>query len=100
MQTEEMAGSSYKPPDPRRQLSARVLGSIHDKIAFIQKAWRERAKSQGIDPDEISTAYVVEHLLATASDDEMSQWGIEWPISDEAAAKVLREIREDSKKQH
>lgn len=98
MQTEEMS-SSYRPPDPRKQLSARIRGSIHAKLAVIVEMWRERAKANGADEDEIDLTYVVDHLLADKTDEELTQWG-GMPSTPEQRAEMIKAVRSASKKHH
>lgn len=89
METE--LSSSYRAPDPKKQLSARVRGSIHTKIDFIVECWRARAKGTNADVEEINATYVVDHLLADKTDEELQQFG-GWPKDAEAKAKLLKDL--------
>lgn len=101
METE--LSSSYRAPDPKKQLSARVRGSIHTKIDFIVECWRARAEGTGADVEEINATYVVDHLLADKTDEELQQFG-GWPANADEKAKLLKKLSSPDeapkKKQH
>jgi hypothetical protein len=71
-----------------------VRGSIHAKLEHIRDAWRERAKATGADVEEIDTTFVVDHLLADKTDEELQQWGGE-PTTD-GKATWLKKVAESS----
>lgn len=100
---ESEVSSSYRPPDPKKQLSVRVRTSIHTKLEFLLECWRARAKATGADVDEIDTTYLVDHLLADKTDDEVQQFG-GWPKDAEEKAKRLKLLatpdEDASKKKH
>jgi hypothetical protein len=83
--------SSYRSPDPKKQLSVRVRTSIHTKLDFLLECWRARAKGQGDDVEEIDTTYLVDHLMADKTDEEVAQFG-GWPKDAEAKAKLLKDL--------
>lgn len=88
---ESELSSSFRNPDPKKQLSARVRGSIHTKLDFIVECWRARAKATGGAVEEINATYVVDHLLADKTDEEVQQFG-GWPKTEEAKAKLLKDL--------
>jgi len=97
MQTaDDEMSSAYKPPDPKKTLSARVPQSVHSKLGAILRIWQERAKASGDEAEEIDLTYVVSALLAKVTDEELQQWG-GLPTTDESWRVVLRNIREASK---
>lgn len=89
--------SSYRSPDPKKQLSARVKSSIHAKLARVVEIWRERAKAEGEDVDEIDLTFVIEHLLGDKVDEELAQWG-GFPVTPESLAAQLKAVREGTLK--
>lgn len=95
-QAADMA-SSYRPPDPKKQISARVRGSIHTKLQRILELWRERAQAAGDDVDEVDMTYVVDALLADKTDEELAQWG-GLPTTPEQERAQVDAVRAASKK--
>lgn len=91
--------SSYRRPDPKKQLSVRVRGSIHSKLEAIRDFWRERAKLNGDDVEEIDTTYVVDALLADKTDEELQQFG-GMPTSPAGKAEQMKTLAASSKKHH
>ena len=89
--------TSYRAPDPKKQLSARVRGSTHVKLARIVELWREKADAAGDDVDEIDLTYVIDNLLADKTDEELAQWG-GMPKTPEAAKAQVDAIRAAAKK--
>ena len=82
--------SSYRPPDPKKQLSVRVRGSIHAKLRRIRDFWRERARAAGADVDEIDTTYVVDALLADKTQEELQQFGLPPSPSPKATTRATK----------
>ena len=91
--------SSYRPPDPKKQLSVRVRGSIHAKLEAIRDLWRERARTTGGDEAEIDTTFVVDALLADKTDEELAQWG-GMPSTPAAKSEQLKTVGTAARKQH
>lgn len=76
MNTQEIEmGSAFRPPDPKRQLSARVRGSILDKVDAIRELWRTKAEADGAASEPIDTTYVVDALLERVCDEELAHFG-------------------------
>ncbi len=92
----ESVTSAFKPPDPKKQLSARVRTSIFTKLAAIMRIWKAKAEADGVESDEIDQTFVVDALLAKATDEELQQWG-GLPLSEASWKEVLRAIKESSK---
>lgn len=92
-------GSSYRSPDPKKQLSVRIRGSVHAKLGAVLDLWRERATAHGDDPEEIDLTFVVEALLGDKVNEELAQWG-GYPATPEQKAEQLKAVRVASKKQH
>ena len=92
--------SNMEIPDVKKQLSARVRGSIHAKIGHIRELWQEAARLRGASPeavDAIDTTHVIETLLGAAVDGELAQWG-GFPTTPEAKAEQMKTLRAASKK--
>jgi hypothetical protein len=94
----ESVTSAFKPPDPKKQLSARVRSSIFMKLSAIMRIWQAKAEADGVESDEIDQTFVVDALLAKATDEELQQWG-GLPTSEASWKEVLRAIKDVSKKQ-
>ena len=87
--------SSFKVPDLRKTLSARVLTSIHAKIADIRELWREAARLRNATKEEIDAidnTHVVEVLLGAAVDGELQQYG-GFATTPDAKAEQLKALR-------
>lgn len=87
--------SALKPPDPKKQLSARVRGSILAKVKIVATLWAERVRSSG-DKEaaaQIDPTYVVDSLLGKAVDDELQHWG-GYPSDDAKMAAALKLARD------
>ena len=84
--------TSYRAQDPKKQISARVRGSIHVKLARIVELWREKADAAGDDVEEIDLTYVIDALLADKTDEELAQWG-GMPKTPEAAKAQVDAVR-------
>ena len=95
VQTEEMS-SAYRPPDPKKQISGRVRGSIHTKLEAVRRIWQARAKATGVDAEEVDLTYVLDALLDKATDDELQQWG-GLPTSEAGWKEVLKNVTDASK---
>jgi hypothetical protein len=95
---EETVPSAIKPPDPKKQLSVRVRRSSHAKVALIVDIWREQLQASGDEEgaEGIDITYVVDLLLAKATDDELQQWG-GFPDSEAKRLAVLKAVRAASK---
>lgn len=92
----EMA-SSYRSPDPRKTLSARVPSSVHEKLAAILRLWKLRAETEGKDSEDIDLTAVVSALLADKTDEELAQWG-GLPKTEASWAEVEKAVRAAAKK--
>lgn len=106
--------SSYRPPDLKKQLSARVRQSSHAKLANVREIWRVRAEeTERQMPGEsakdfearraalveaIDNTHVTDELLARVLDDELAQWG-GFADTPEKLAAQLKLVRETSRKQ-
>jgi hypothetical protein len=92
-QSYEMA-TAFRPPDPKKTLSARVRRSSHEKVAVLVKLWRARleAEGKGEQAKEIDPTFVVDALLAKAADDELAEWG-GWPDTPAKVEAALKKIR-------
>jgi hypothetical protein len=95
VQTDEMS-SAYRPPDPKKQISGRVRGSIHTKLEAVRRIWQARAKATGVDAEEVDLTYVLDALLDKATDDELQQWG-GLPTTEAGWREVLKQVADASK---
>lgn len=87
--------SALKPPDPKKQLSARVRGSILAKAKAVAALWAERVRASGDEEaaSQIDVTYVVDSLLGKALDDELVHWG-GFPSTDAKMAAALKQARD------
>lgn len=80
--------SSFRRPDPKAPLSARVRSSTIEKLDAIVRIWRAKELAEAgraVDPEvrraaeeraeQIDRTYAIDALLATASDDELALHG-------------------------
>lgn len=93
----EMA-SAFKSPDPKKTLSARVRRSIHGKISALVEIWKAKLVADGKieEAKEVDPTFVVDALLAKATDEELAEWG-GWPDSPAKLETVIKAIGEASK---
>lgn len=106
--------SSYRAPDLKKQLSARVRQSSHAKLANVREIWRVRAEEterqlpgetvkefevrRAAMVDAIDNTHIIDELLARVLDDELAQWG-GFAETPEKLTAQLKLVRETSRKQ-
>lgn len=90
----EIVTSAYKdPPAPKKAVSVRLSIGVVERIEAVMRIWQETAKARGRDEEDINIGFVIDALLAKATDEELQQWG-GLPKSKESWAAVLEQVRE------
>lgn len=99
MQTQvEIVTSAYKdPPAAKKPVSVRLSISVVERLEAVMRIWQETAKARGRDQKDINVAFVIDALLAKATDDELEQWG-GLPKTKESWAAVLKQVNEAAQK--
>ena len=93
--------SSFEVPDVKKQLSARVRLSIHEKLAHIRDLWTVTAEGKGKTKEQIDAidmTHVIDVLLARVVDEELQQFG-GMPETAEARTAQLKAARDAAKAQ-
>ena len=90
----EIVTSAYKdPPAPKKPLSVRLSVGVLERLDAVMRIWQETAEARGGDVSEVKMAFVIEALLAKATDEELAMWG-GLPKSKASWDAVLKQVRE------